>query len=205
MAYEEWVTAATDPSVGPGVDALTALIPSDRTSTLNAWAEAVIAEAAARRSADHPLAARARSAGVRARPDRDHEPDPARPSTRLIRIDVPRCWVADEAPLRPVFRWGSWNDLKDYLLDRSFPESNVDEQVSPVNNAEAALIASAAGVHRYVTGQLDPDLLDAIVAFFAPNLDPYLDSWAPLMSWTPTTGDWWVLAPPDAVVEVLDV
>ncbi len=204
MADEQWVTAVSDSAVGPDVDALTALVSSDRTSVLNAWAEAVIAEAAARRSSDHPLAARARSSGVRARPDRDHKPDPAGSALRLIRIDATRCWVADETHLGPIFQWGSWNDLKDYLLDRSFPESTVDEQVSPVDSGSAGVIASAVGVHRYVTGQMDRDLLDAIVAFFSSNLEPYLDSWAPLMSWTPTTGSWWVLAPRDAVVDVLD-
>jgi hypothetical protein len=109
---------------------------------------------------------------VRARPGRDHEPDSAGSATRLIRIDATRCWVADETQLGPIFHWGSWNDLKDYLLDRSFNESAVDEQVSPVDSGSAAVIASAGGVHRYVTGQLDRELLDAIVAFFAPTSSP---------------------------------
>ena len=151
-----------------GVDSEPRTVPTPR-----GWADALLAMRARERDIDGPI----HRAGSYIVAETDADPGP-----RLL-VAAERCAIATYAGLAPVLGGPAWREVKRYLVDNGWSQDVVEELVTPTTSDGLAGRVLPEEVARWVE-QLAPELREALLAYFKPDLDAYISSWMALNRYT---------------------
>lgn len=117
-----------------------------------------------------------------------------------------RCVAAQLGGLGPLLRGSAWREAKRFMVDQGWRQDVVEEAVTPTTTEGTQGRVDPELVYGWLE-EIDVSLREALVRFFAPDLDAYLDSWSELNRFSdeealPT--DIEIIVPWDGVIAVRD-
>lgn len=165
-------------------------------STVRGWADALLAARALDRHLDGPSP----QVGSYVVSETNSDSGP-----RLL-VAAERCAVAQLGGLGPLLRGTAWREAKRFLVDQGWRQDVVEEAVTPTTTEGMQGRVDPELVFGWLE-EIDVSLREALVRFFAPDLDAYIDSWSELNRFSdeealPT--DIEIIVPWDGVVAVRD-
>lgn len=117
-----------------------------------------------------------------------------------LEVDQGRCAVARVDLIDAAFHTATWRALAEHLVDSGFDREFLEEEIVVLADPMATMLIDRGVAAVASTSH---DLLQSVVGYFAPIVDPYLNSWTTFSGLQPVGGgSWEIVIPRDALLGV---